>query len=489
MYKKSLILIFFNFIFFASYAQNEIDALRYSMLNNGGTARFISTGGAFSALGGDFSTLSTNPAGIAVYRSNEFTITPSLNYTKVKSSFMGTPEEDINYDFTLSNIGFVFSFNDPNALKETGWLGFQFGFGLNNLLNFNSRRIYEGFNTQNSLMSVFLDKANNETNFNSTFPEEYLDDYTTGLAWDTWLLGLDTIANSYFIDMPNNVLQKRVTNTSGSLRELSVSLGANYSNRLYLGATLGFPIIRYEEEYTFTEENSTGIDSEFNSLEFSENLSTRGTGFNFKFGAIFRATDMIRLGAAVHTPTFYNLEDNWRTNMSSDLVSFGRRSAESPGLLSDYELTTPLKLTGGLGLIFGTFGLLSIDYEYADYTQMRLRSDRDLFSEQNKTIKNNFQQQHVVRAGGEIRLNPIVLRAGYAIHSNPFKEEISALEKTTISAGLGIREQSYFIDFGYFITQYTEEFFQYYNLTGNRQSMVNYDLARQGFLMTVGFRF
>jgi len=479
-------------MFFAAQAQNEIDALRYSMLNPGGTARFVSTGGAFSALGGDFSTLSTNPAGIAVYRSNEFTITPSLNFTNVNSSFMGTPEEDINYDFTLSNIGFVFSFNDPNALKETGWLGFQFGFGLNNLMNFNSRRIYEGFNTQNSLMSAFLDKANIETDFNSMpNSQNQLDDYTTGLAWDSELLFINPSTNEYEVDMLKDVLQKRSTHTSGSIRELNLSFGANYSNRLYMGASLGFPIIRFEKESTFTEEDSKGNDIEFNSLEFGETFKTRGTGFNFKIGAIFRATDMIRLAAAVHTPTFYNLEDTWQTNMQADLVNFGIRDSVffSKPLLSEYELTTPFKLTGGLGLVFGTTGLLSFDYEYADYTQMRLRSDGDLNSDQNKTIKSGFQQQHVIRAGGEIRLNPIVLRAGYAIHSNPYNDNITTLEKSTISAGLGIREQSYFIDFGYFISQYTEEFFQYYNLTGNRESAVNYDLARQGFMMTVGFRF
>ncbi len=471
-------------------AQNEIDALRFSMVNPGGTARFVSTGGAFGALGGDFSTLSTNPAGIAVYRSSEFTITPSFNFTRVGSQFMGTSEEDINYDFSLGNIGLVFAFNDPDQLKESGWMGFQFGFGLNQLANFNNRRIYEGFNTENSLMSEFLWKANRETNWaSSQHPKTFLDDYTTGLAWDTWLLGLDSINDTYFIDMPNNVLQRRITNTSGSIRELAFTMGANYSNRLYLGATVGLPFVNFEEDYTFTEEDATGIDSEFNSLEFGENLKTTGRGFNFKIGAIYRATDMIRIGAALHTPTFYTLEDEWRTNMKSDLVNFGKRESISPRLLYEYELNTPMKLIGSLGLVFGTAGLISFDYEYADYTQMRLRSKRDLYSQENSNIRNNFQAQHNIRVGGEYRLNPIILRAGYALNTNPYESGINNLEKTTISAGIGIRESSYFVDFGYFITQYSEDFFQYYNFTGNRAAPVNYDYTHQGFMMTVGFRF
>ncbi len=485
---------FFILIFVATLlqvqAQNEIDALRFSMTNPTGTARFVSTGGAFGALGGDFSTLSTNPAGIALYRSSEFTITPSFNFTRVNSTFLGTAQEDINYDFALSNLGFVFAFNDPDQLKESGWLGFQFGFGINQLANFDNRRIYEGFNTQNSLMSVFLQKANAETNFNSTQPpSSFLDDYTTGLAWDTWLLGLDSINNTYFIDMPNNVLQRRITNTSGAIRELAFSMGANYSNRLYLGATFGVPLVNFEEDYIFTEENSTDIDNEFNSLEYSENLKITGRGFNFKIGAIYRATDMIRIGAALHTPTFYSMEDEWRTSMKSDLLNFGKRESTSPLLLYEYELNTPMKLTGSLGLVFGTAGLLSFDYEYADYTQMRLRSDRDMYTGENNHIKNDFQAQHNFRIGGEYRLNPIILRAGYALHTNPYESGVNNLEKSTISGGIGIRESGYFVDFGYFITQYSEDFFQYYNFTESKTTPVNYDYAHQGFMMTVGFRF
>jgi hypothetical protein len=497
MKRFSFITILISVLSLQIMAQSEIDALRFSMVSPGGTARYIGTGGAFGALGGDFSTLSTNPAGIALYRKSEFTITPTLNFSQVQSSFLGNQEEDVKYNFGLGNIGFVFAFSDPNALKESGWMGFQFGFGLNNLVNFNNRRAYEGFNTENSLMSVFLEKANTETNFNSPRdPESFLDDYTTGLAWDTWLLALDTLNNEYFIDMPNNVMQRRVTNTSGSIRELNFSFGSNYSNRLYLGASIGIPFLRFEEEYSFYEENTKfspgepGEFSELNSLEYSESLLTTGVGFNFKIGAILRANDMIRLGAALHTPTFYSLEDDWRTYMKSDLLSFGQKESESPNSLFQYELNTPLKYIGSLGLVFGTRGLLSADYEYADYTKMRLRSENDPFTNENKKIQSNFKAQHNLRFGGELRLNPIVLRAGYALHSNPYDDAINNLERTTISGGIGIRDQHYFVDFGYFITRYTDDFYQYYSFNKTRtQPVVNYDFAQQGFMMTVGFRF
>lgn len=56
-------------------AQSAIDAMRLTQQDMKGTARFMSMGGAFGALGGDLTTISQNPAGIGVYRSNEIGIT------------------------------------------------------------------------------------------------------------------------------------------------------------------------------------------------------------------------------------------------------------------------------------------------------------------------------------------------------------------------------------------------------------------------------
>lgn len=46
------------------FAQSDVDALRYSMIDFGGTARSLGSGNAYGALGGDMSTFSMNPAGI-----------------------------------------------------------------------------------------------------------------------------------------------------------------------------------------------------------------------------------------------------------------------------------------------------------------------------------------------------------------------------------------------------------------------------------------
>ena len=62
-------ILIFPFLFLGGFvsAQNEIDALRFSSYSSTGTARALAMGGAFSAVGADFSSAWLNPAGLALY--------------------------------------------------------------------------------------------------------------------------------------------------------------------------------------------------------------------------------------------------------------------------------------------------------------------------------------------------------------------------------------------------------------------------------------
>lgn len=471
------------------FAQNEMDALRYSMIQNGGTARFTSMGGAFGALGGDFSVLSLNPAGLGIYRSSEITITPSIGSQSIESSLFGNTEEDLKYNFNLNNIGVVFAIPVGNKTDAGGWRFVNLGFGLNRHNNFNSRWAIEGFNTNNSLMTSFLDQALREGNVNN------FDDFTTGLAWETFLLDMDDEGN-LFVDMDDgNVLQRQTMNTSGYIREFVLSVGANYNDVLYFGATVGLPSVSYEQSSIFMESDSENSNQFFNSLTYRSNHKTTGTGFNLKVGGMARLGSVVRLGAAVHTPSFYSLKDTYRANMRSDLnlddpdYTEAARYFESPEGLFEYEINTPLKVIGSLGFVLGTSGLFSLDYEYIDYTNARLRSDDYMFSHENNMIRNTLTTQHNIRAGGEIRLDPLVLRAGYAFYSSPFAAGDDGT-RNVLSAGFGIRGSSYTLDFAYAYSMYSEDFALYVvENAAARSPVVQRDYSASTFRLTLGWRF
>ena len=491
------------------FAQNEMDALRYSMIQNGGTARFTSMGGAFGALGGDFSVLSLNPAGLGIYRSSEITITPSIGYQSIESSLFGNTDEDLKYNFNLNNIGVVFAIPVGSQTDAGGWKFVNLGFGLNRHNNFNSRWAIEGFNTNNSLMTSFLEQAMQEAGIDnpSDFPSgfnwyENLEPFTTRLAWETLLL--DTLDGSIIIDMANDkfdegkgILQRQTMNTSGSIRELVISIGANYSDIIYLGATIGLPTVSYEQSSTFFEADISEkgqLAPYFNELTYRNRFKTTSTstGFNIKMGGIVRLGSVVRLGAAIHTPSFFKLEDIYNADMTSNLrfdnQNYEYFSEPEKEGKTKYEINTPLKMIGSLGLVLGTTGLFSVDYEYIDYTKARLRSDDYMFSTENNMIRNTLAAQHSIRAGGEFKLNPLVLRAGYAYYSSPFATGNDG-KRNVLSAGFGIRGNSYTLDFAYAYSIYSEDYALYVLENAARSPIVQRDYSASTFMLTLGWRF
>ncbi len=480
MHKKMIVFIVFLLSSSWAFSQSEMEALRFSQIVPGGTARYASMGGAFGALGGDFSTLSINPAGLGVYRSSEFTFSPALNFSQADTRYFGTTEEDNKYSFSANNLGVVLSYPASRTSEEGGWQFVNIGIGFNRHSDFNNRWIAEGYNPNNSLMTNFLDRATREGN-----PENF-SDFSTGLAWDTWLLG-GSLEEGYFVDMPNGqVLQRQETVTSGAIRELMVSLGANYNDRIFVGATMGFPSVRYTETNRFTEEDSQNRSEVFNALEYKTKLKTTGTGFNLKIGTIVRATDMIRLGVAFHSPTFYELKDTYEASMRSDLnLEYDTKTSSSEGDF-DYELNTPLKAIGILGFVFGQLGILSMDYEYVNYTSARLRSSDYSFTQENRNIREQLEAQHVLRLGGEIRLMPLSLRAGYAISTSPYKSGINDGVRSVLSAGFGFRDADYFVDFAYKYGYYSEDYYLY---QAENMAPVNRNFSASTFQLTFGWRF
>ncbi len=74
----------------ASSAQNVGNALLFSQQNYGSTARSKAMGNAFGALGGDFGSLSINPAGIGIYQYGEISASTNLlNLNSTESSYQG----------------------------------------------------------------------------------------------------------------------------------------------------------------------------------------------------------------------------------------------------------------------------------------------------------------------------------------------------------------------------------------------------------------
>lgn len=461
-------------------AQNEIDALRYSRLNPTGTARFVGTGGAFGALGGDFTSLSNNPAGLGIYKSSEFTITPSLFFGKTESTYFGEFNEDDKYNFNLGNIGVVIVTDPTKKKPETQWRNVNFGIGVNRLANFHSRVIIDGFNETSSYLTPYID-------YSQGLDPDDLDAFSTGLAYDAYLLFLDDNGN-YQVDMPfGGVRQRKTMETSGSINEMVLSLGGNYNDKLYLGATIGVPYVRYKENTLYSESDEENRSEYFGSFSRADQLLTEGTGVNLKIGAILRATDWLRVGGAIETPTFYTLTDTYTTTFrgSFDTDTTTRASAEG---FYEYELNTPFKASAGVGFILGKSGLISADYQMVDYANAKLRASDYDFQDENNAVKDAYVKAHNLRFGTEWRFGALSLRGGYSISDNPYRYGTNST-MNTYSAGIGIRDKRFFVDLAWAMNDMDDEYQLYSSPLDAEVASSFTKINNNMFLMTFGIRF
>ena len=199
--KRLLIIILFISAIPMLFSQTSSDALRYSRILYDGSARFQGLGGAIGAVGGDFSSIATNPAGLGLYTSSEFTISPYLRMENSLSNFNMETNRDNNLNIGMENLGLVFHISG-NDKSSSAFKGFNFGFGMNRQNDFNNRVFMEGTNNKNSLLKEYVDILNNTPG--GITPQMINDQYPfdIALAYNNNLIFLDTVNHRYKNDAP-----------------------------------------------------------------------------------------------------------------------------------------------------------------------------------------------------------------------------------------------------------------------------------------------
>lgn len=453
-YNVILVIVILSLTSFAQYAD---DALRFSQIYYQGTARSMAVGGAFGALGADFSTASTNPAGMGLFRTGEFVITPEVFNRRVSSVYNGRLSESSRAVFDLSNLGYVIA--KPLG-KGDGWKFFQFGIGMNRLNNFNTSMYMQGENTINSKLDVYKELADGR-------PYSDLESYDPYELYPAWYLYLiDTLpgtTDQYSTAVPfGGVLQQQQVISRGSKNEWLFSFSGNYNDFLYLGASIGLPYIRYFRESSYAEFDVKDTIPNFNSWSVTENLTTTGWGINLKLGVIVTPFEWLRIGGAFHTPSYYwSMSDTWFTTTTAD---FGSSSSDSYSSIVgnfDYHLSTPLRAMGSVAFLIGTNGFISGEYEYANYSTAKFSARDYSYSEVNQDVKSVFKATHNFRAGTEWRFSNFSFRGGYALYGSPYSDNINDGKRTMYSGGIGYRTRIYTVDFAYVYSVMNEDYYMY----------------------------
>ena len=480
-----------------AFAQSAVDGFHLTQPGSlYGTARFMSMGGAFGALGGDMSVLSYNPAGIGVYRSSEIGLTVNFDIQNSGLDFGNGKTSENHLNFLMNNAGYIGSAVMPNSALRT----FNWGFTYNRRANFNRR--YQGYapNITNSMSNFMAGVANDYglivSDFNMQYP--YSDSYAPWidiLGYDSWLISpieYDGYTNWYGLygDGTTGSSSIRVEETGG-IDEYNLSFGGNFVDKLYWGMDFGILDINYSRNSLYGETLADAYvleadQTNFTNTEARWNLQNyyalSGTGFNYKLGFIYKPIQELRIGFAFHTPTWYSLDETYyaRTDYNypnTDIRSGSQDTNEGFDAFNEYNLRTPWRFIFSAAGVIENRLIISADVDFTDNQYIHLSSPyysgnyvtqyADPFAQTNQQVKDYYKSSVTFRAGLEYRVsNNVSFRAGYAHVSDPVKEDAKnnqieivtagtdpsyQLDNTTdyITAGIGYHYKHFYVDAAY----------------------------------------
>ncbi|MBT5089717.1 MAG: hypothetical protein HOM24_01395 [Flavobacteriales bacterium] len=466
-------------------AQNEIDALRFSKDVSLGTARFSAMSGAFGSLGGEFSALSLNPGGIGMYQFSEFSFTPSFNLNST-TSYYGNKETDYKSGLKIGNIGLVFS-----SLRENSeWKRINLAIGWNQLANYDGNIRIQGKNNTSSIADNILaiSQGNSIDELNTLYSAP---SFWTDLI-DLANNSIDTTTNWYAHDNGNYIsnvkgnsskTQTKNIHSSGGKNEFIFSTGGSFNEQLYLGATIGIPTLDYYEKSTYSETNFEDTINGLKGFDLNEELSVYGAGLNLKLGAILRVNDNLKLGASLHTPTAYSIEETYSTSLTTNFndTSFTERSNTN---YFEYDLITPWKAILSASSLLNNNILLSADYEIVDYSFSNMHSSQYTFTDENTVIQELYTKTSNIRLGVEMNVKPFVLRAGYSKYGSAYVKKDYSQEN--YSFGLGVNNGGYYFDASYVLSQGNSEHLLYDEEYISPIALAN---TNHNLIFTLGFRY
>ena len=498
-------------LFQAAKAQEPADALRYSWLTQNGTARNQAIGGAGASLGGEFSSLFINPAGLGFYQTNEFVLTPGYALKGLNSDYLTTPSTSSSNNFKLGSSGFLFASSSPGGKIRN----FAIAFGANRMADFGQHLYYTGTNQNSSYSEQYLETL---VNNHVTDPNQAATNFPFGasLAFNTYLIdtlqapdgslaGYKTLANPAY-----GLTQTNTINTSGGITDISLGGGLNLKDKLYLGASVSFPFLNYNRDSHYRESDASGNpNNNFNYFEVNQTLNTKGIGIASRLGAIYRPSRDVRLGLDFQTPIFYELTDRYSAQVITDMEGYGGPGVKQQSSLdlnngqlleSKYNLVTPFKaiisgswIVNEVENVQNQHGFITADLEYVNYKGMSFQAYDindtaavNYYSSLTKVTRSLYQNNINFRLGGELKYNTYMFRLGGAFYGNPYQNAKANIFK--ISGGVGYRNRGIFIDLTYIYTLTKDINYPY--LLQDKPNVPAYLKGKNSNVVaTIGFKF
>lgn len=385
--------------------RNTVDV--YSNTNTPGSAKYQAMAGSMGALGGELSSINSNPAGLGVFIANDIQGTLTIDQSKNSSKYNGRTIDYTINNTDLGQVGAVATFMLPD---NSAW-----------------KFVNVGFNYSTQSLEDYSETAGNS---NISIP--FVDLNTT----------LDFDGHAY--------------NRYGNITKSSLGVGANYNNDLYVGGALHFKTADLEQYDTASFLDSGNNNSvEIFNKQFTP-FTEQSNGFAASLGVIKKINNQVRLGASVETPTW------WQVNRIYNAYDFPTDETYR----EDRRITSPLKATLSAAFVASKEFSVNVDYTLG-LTKPKYKVYGNAESELNNFFEDNYNNLSELKAGAEYRLMGLRLRAGYAFANSPFDnislptygtdgsvgnsnyDDFILGKRNTVAAGIGYDFQTFYIDAAY----------------------------------------
>lgn len=516
---KKIILFCLLIPAFHSFAQVPEDALRYSWYPVSGTARYMAIGGAMGSLGGDLSAANVNPAGIGFYKATDAVFSPAFLINNDKANYRQSESLNKRNAFNLGTTGVIFG--SVNRYKPAN--SSAFSISISQVANFSNRLRYSALNNYSSFSEQFAEEfAKSGYSIDEVLTTNSPLPYGSATALYTYLVDTATIngttyvkaAPEYLLDSGYALRQTIDKKTGGGVYDLSFAYARNIKDKILWGITLGVPVIYYTSKTTFEEtDTSSNVFNHFKSFSYTDDFTTSGLGFNLKLGVIYKPSEYVRLGLAVHTPTYYMLTDTRTTSLTSNLETptgnpesfYVKSTTFTNGKEgeSKYVQLSPWKAILSGSFVFREIenvkkqrGFITADIEYVNHRGSRYSSNNDEPTENektyykglNKVIKQEYKGNFNFRVGAELKFNIIMARAGFAYYTNPYKDAALKGNQMLLSGGLGYRNKGFYVDLTY-VHRVTKDVNFPYRLEDRANTFATLNQQQGNIVATVGVKF
>ena len=527
-------------------AQDTYESARLLGSDLNGTARYVGMGGAMEALGADISTMSTNPAGIGLFRHSTAGLSFGFQSQADAKEFDGLGKTNMSFDqagFVYSakvspisyiNVGFNYHkshnfdqiLSAVNSLRNSSQNGLTYAKGLLGDARHGGYTL--DFNKQGDVIGWDGDADYRAYTYNQA-------DYMNANALlyspkDDQFFYYDACA--YTFDRAHR----------GWVADYDFNLSGNYNDRFYWGFTVGIKDVHYKGYSEYAESlvvhDPDGKEYTGGSVAYGDERKITGTGVDIKAGFIVRPMEEspFRVGAYVHTPTWYELT----TTNSSVIVNNAYDGYQNQVQLIekkdcligawdegqsqesyDFAYHTPWRFGLSMGTTVGTNLALGATYEYSDYgaSQNRIIDGYDYYdnakTSKDANMKYNTEQSlkgvSTFKVGAEFKPVPeVAIRLGYNYLTSGYKDNgvrdmtvdspgamyasttdyVNWKDTQRLTCGVGFKVGKMNIDLAYQFSKTDGDFHPFQSYDANQNTGVTkVSNKRNQALLTLGYTF